>query len=161
MYHSLVVEDLLLLIHVIALSAEYVNPNFAIDNVFIFPIHNAINSGASPYNAIRSAWDVSRVNKLLKPSYAVGLKNSISIGSFVISKWLTASIDSNKYEFQSPNHPSPLNFDALLNKNWTKVLDKVKGFWQRGNYLIIEFNGQGQFKIKRGSQDINTWHDCI
>jgi hypothetical protein len=32
------------------------------------------------------------------------------------------------------------------------MLDKAKGFWQRGNYLIVGFDGQKHFRIKRGSK---------
>jgi hypothetical protein len=142
-----------------ALGAEFVNPTTAYDNIFIFPIQNALTKGVSPYNATRTTWAVSSYCQTLNPAYAVGLKNSISKGSFKISSW-AGVIGTVKHEFNSPGHPNPLEYQPLLNKNWNNVLTKAKGFWQRGNYLIVAFNGNGQFRIVRGSQDTTTWHNC-
>ena len=143
-----------------ALAAEFVNPHIAIYNVFIFPIQNAINGGASIYDATRMVWYVNQANRNLQNSFAIGLKYAISIGSYQINNWNSAVLDANKHEFTAINHPTPNTYEPLLNKNWIKVLDKAKGFWQRGNYLIVDFDGQGHFRIKRGSQDRTTWHDC-
>lgn len=146
---------------VIALAAAFVNPNIAIENVFIFPTQNAINRGASIYDATRMLWYVNQANRNLQNPFAIGLKYAISVGSYQINNWNTAVLDANKHEFTAINHPAPNTYEPLLNKNWINVLDKAKGFWQRGNYLIVDFDGQGHFRIKRGSQDRTTWHDCI
>jgi hypothetical protein len=146
---------------VIALAAEFVNPTIPIENVFIFPIQNAVNGGASIYDATRMVWYVNHANRNLQNSFSVGLKYAISIGSYQVDKWNTSVLDANKHEFIAINHPTPIQYAPLLNKNWINVLDKAKGFWQRGNYLIVEFNGQGHFRIKRGTQDRPTWHDCV
>jgi hypothetical protein len=152
---SLLPED------IVALGADFINPAFAIENVYIFSIYNALNTGATPYNATRSAWSISQNNRNLHPSYGVGLKNSISIGSFEINNWNIAAVDQNRYEFTSPGHPNAQNYLPLLNKNWTNILSKVRGFWLRGGHIIVGFNGQGQFRIIRGSVDKNTWHNCV
>jgi hypothetical protein len=146
---------------VIALAAEFVNPAIAIENVFLFPIQNAANRGASIYDATRMVWYVNHANRNLQNSIAVGLKYAISIGSYQINNWNTAVLDANKHEFTAVNHPTPIPYNPLINKSWINVLDKAKGFWQRGNYLVVDFDGQGYFRIKRGSQDKTTWHDCI
>jgi hypothetical protein len=143
-----------------AMAAEFVNPTTPYDNVFIFSIQNALTKGISPYNATRTTWAVSNYNQTLNPAYAVGLKNSISKGSFQISGW-TVVAGSIKHEFSSPGHPNPTDYQPLLNKNWNNVLSVAKGFWQRGNYLIVTFNGNGKFRIIRGSRDTTTWHNCI
>ena len=88
------------------------------------------------------------------------LKNSISKGSFEIGSW-TNVVGTTKQEFTSIGHPNPVDFQPLLNKNWNNILAVAKGFWQRGNYLIIEFDGAGKFRIIRGSKDTTTWHNCI
>jgi hypothetical protein len=67
---------------VIALAAEFVNPNIVIENVFIFPIQNAVNGGASIYDATRMVWYVNQANRNLQNSIAVGLRYAISVGSF-------------------------------------------------------------------------------
>jgi hypothetical protein len=146
---------------VIALAAEFVNPDIGIENVFIFPIQNAVNRGASIYDATRMVWYVNHTNRNLQNSIAVGLRYAISIGSYQINNWTNTVLDSNKHEFTAVHHPTPNTYAPLQNKNWINVLDKAKGFWQRGNYLIVDFDGQGHFRIKRGSQDRTTWHDCI
>ena len=143
-----------------AMAADFVNPDSKIPNVFIFPVHNALNAGATPYNATRSAWNVSINHQSLEKSHAVGLKNSISVGSYEIARWVPVA-DSNRSEFIAPDHPAPSDFQPLLNKNWNNVLAVAKGFWQRGNFLIVEFNGIGQFRFIRGSQDTSTWHSCV
>lgn len=145
---------------IIAIGADVINPAEPIETVFIFPIQNTFNSGSSIYNATRTAWYVKEEYRNHYPAFAVGLRNSISIGSFEIDTWQTAVIDSNKHEFTSLNHPNPTMYEPLLNKRWTKILEQAKGFWQRGNYLIVEFNGRGQFRIVRGSQNRTIWHDC-
>ncbi len=142
------------------MSAEPVNPGMKITNVFVFPIHNALRGGATPYNATRSAWNVSGSHLSLKGAYAVGLKNSVSLGSYEIERWVPVA-NSNRSEFLAPDHPDVSAFQPLLNKNWNNVLAVAKGFWQRGNFLIVEFNGAGEFRIIRGSQDTATWHRCV
>jgi hypothetical protein len=143
-----------------AMAAEFVNPLEAYSNVFIFPIQNALTLGVNPYNATRTTWAVSPNYQTLNPAYAVGLKNSISKGSFEILSWTNVA-GTTKQEFTSKGHPNPLHFQPLLNKNWNNVLAVAKGFWQRGNYLITEFDGLGKFRIIRGSKDTTTWHNCI
>ena len=145
---------------IIEVGAEVVNPTESIDTVFIFPIQNAVNLGNSIYDATRTAWYVKEEYRNFNPAFAVGLKNSISIGSFQIEQWRNAEIDPRKYEFISENHPEPTPYNPLLNKRWSKIIEQAKGFWQRGDYLIVEFDGEGRFRIKRGSQDNLTWHEC-
>jgi len=79
----------------IELAAEFVNPNIPIKNVFIFPIQDALKKGDSEYDATRGNWIINFDNQNLKPSYAVGLKNAISKGSFEIDKWVNV-VNSNK-----------------------------------------------------------------
>lgn len=143
-----------------AMAAEFVNPTTIYDNVFIFPIQNALTQGINSYNATRTTWAVSNTYQNLNSAYAVGLKNSISKGSFEISTWSSVA-GTNKQEFNSPGHPNPTDYQPLLNKNWNNILAVAKGFWQRGNYLIVAFNGNGQFRIVRGSKDTTTWHNCV
>jgi uncharacterized protein len=143
-----------------AMAAEFVNPQEPYHRVFVFPIQNALTNGTTPYNATRTTWAVNSHYRSLQSSYAVGLKHSISKGSFEIASWVPVN-ETGKYEFTSPDHPNPAPHQPLLNKNWNNVLSKAKGYWQRGNYLIVEFDGQGKFKIIRGTQDYSTWYDCL
>jgi hypothetical protein len=145
----------------LAMSAPFVNPRVSIPAVFIFPIQNALVKGATPYDATRYAWNVTLPYKSMKPAFAVGLENSISVGSFEIDSWSNVIVNGQtKQEFKAPNHPNPSDYQPLLNQNWNKVIAIAKGFWQRGNYLVAEFDGKGKFRILRGSSD-KTWHNCI
>ena len=143
-----------------AMAASFVNPDSPHQSVFIFPSQNALRGGANPYNATRTAWPVSEPYRMRIPSYAVGLENSISRGSFKISAWVQAP-QEGKYEFTSDGHPNPPDYQPLLRKNWSNVLAMARGFWQRGRHLVVEFDGKGKFRIARGSQDKETWHNCV
>lgn len=98
------------------MAAEFVNPTKVCYNVFIFPIQNALTKGINRYDATRTTWAVSNINQNLSPAYAVGLKNSISKGSFKSSTWASVA-GTSKQEFNSPGHPNPTNYLPLLNKN--------------------------------------------
>ncbi len=143
-----------------AMAADFVNPTIQYTNVFIFPVQKALNNVATPYEATRTTWSVSEKNRNLTPAFAVGLKNSISKGSFEIHKWNYVE-ESNKYEFFTKEHPNSSYVYELQNKNWNKVISVAKGFWQRGNYLIAEFDGKGKFRIVHGAKDTSTWYDCL
>jgi hypothetical protein len=97
----------------------------------------------------------------LHPSYAVGLEKSISVSSFEIDRWIPAVGFPNKQEFHSPNHPNSLMYSPLFNKGWSNVIAQAKGYWGFGNYLIVEFDGKGHFRMVRGNPDCITWHDCV
>ena len=144
----------------IAFAAPPVNPDISMPFVFIFPIQNAIQGNISIYDATRSAWKISSSNQSNKPAFAVGLKNSISIGSFEIADWNPIS-NSTRYEFTATDHPNPQPYQMLLNKNWNTVIAAAKGYWQRGNPLLVEFDGNGRFRVLIGSQDKSSWHNCI
>ncbi len=140
-------------------SRESVNPTEKIENVFIFPIPNSLNDGQSIYDATRRIWKVIQSNQNFKKPYAVGLRNSISEGSYEIAKWVNV-VNSTKQEFESHNHPNPNVYQPLHNKNWSNIISK-SGYWNYGNYLIVEFDGNGKFRFVRGSQDKKTWYDCV
>jgi hypothetical protein len=44
----------------------------------------------------------------------------------------------------------------FANTNWHTILNQT-GYWQRGNYLVVELNGQGKFRFERGHQDKTKW----
>lgn len=132
------------------LGAASVNPNCPIEKVFIFPIQNGLSDGKNPYEATRSAWYVKQEHQEL-PAYAVGVKNGISVGSYFIKRWKL--IDNKKHEFDGDRE------ESLMNKSWNSILTKVKGYWQRGNYIIVKFDGHGRCKITRGAGQEDIWFD--
>ena len=141
---SLLIQD-----DVGALAAEPVNPTEKISRVFVFPIQNSINEQPI-YDATRQAWSVKdSYRDTSETTYAVGINKGISIGSYIVDRWFPVG---NKYGFDGRD------YEPLLNKNWTAILSKVIGYWQRGNYLIVEFDGKGACRIERGCSDHN-WFD--
>ena len=130
-----------------ALAAQPVNPPSGYPSVFVFPIQNALNKGTPVYEATRGQWAVAAKARNLETPLAVGIAGGLSKGVFEITAW-TELPDVDKWEFSgtdlTANH-------CLSNKNWLAVIDAGMGYWQYGNYLIVEFNGTGQFRFKRGS----------
>ena len=131
-------------------GAHLVDPGCALKRVFIFPIQNGLAEGKSPYEATRSAWNV-KPGLQKTPAYAVGVRNGISVGSFEILSW---SNILNKQEF------SGKPFKSLDNLNWSRIISQAKGFWQRGNFLVAEFNGGGEFRVLRGAGKEKCWLPC-
>lgn len=136
-----------------ALAAPAVEPKNVYQTVFIFPIHKALIKGRSPYDATRSWWSVSQPLRSANNALAVGVANGLSQGVFSISNWNPAQA-AGKWEFDG----TQLSNHDLDGKNWLSVISAAKGYWQRGNYLVVEFDGQGKFRFVRGSADKTTWH---
>lgn len=134
-----------------ALGAKFVNSELRVERLFIFPIHNALSSSPdSVYQATRASWKIHDKFKSLE-SYAVGVKNGISIGSFKIDEWepsgdRSAFVGSSSLE--------------LENYNFKNIINCSLGYWQRGNYLVIELNGKGQFKFLHGCSD-KSWRELV
>lgn len=134
-----------------ALGAKVVGPDLRIERLFIFPIHNALSTSSdNVYQATRASWKVnSKYNSL--ESYAVGVKNGISIGGFKIESW-EASGDGSAFVGAKALE--------LENYNWKNIINSSLGYWQRGNYLVVELNGKGQYKFLHGSSD-RSWRELV
>jgi len=136
-----------------ALAAPRINPSTPYETVFIFPIHKALVKGRSVYDATRSWWAVSEKLRVGNNALAIGIANGLSKGVFSITDWVPAQA-LGKWEFegtQLPNH-------ELDGKNWLSVIGNAMGYWQRGNYLVVELDGKGKYRFIRGSADKSTWH---
>jgi len=138
---------------------ELVNPQEAMF-VFVLPIHISINERPNHYEATRFGWEVSENNRMLSPVYAVGIVNEIFQTSYEILNWQITATDRNVWEFISPNHPNPEIFEPLQNLNWRNIIMQAEAHWKFGNYLIVEFDGNGRFRIVRGSRN-RDWNNCI
>jgi hypothetical protein len=132
------------------LGAARVNPITQILTVFIFPIQNQLANNVNTYDATRRAWYVKAEFRDRQEAIAIGLSNYISRGVYSIDNWHPLG---NRHEFDGRVN----NRIDLSNKNWYKIISFSFGYWQRGTYLIVEFNGQGQFKFLRGNPDKETW----
>lgn len=138
-------------------SAQPVNPNKKYDTVFVFPIHNQLRNGVSVYDATRYWWQIKEEYTKKKNNIAVGISNSICLGAFNIKHW-EYNKECEKYGFSGDE----MENSELLNTNWQRIISIAKGYWQWGNYLIVSFDGKGNFKVKRGASDNNDrWIPCI
>ncbi|NJD08197.1 MAG: GIY-YIG nuclease family protein [Methylococcaceae bacterium] len=126
-------------------AAQLVNPPVPYDRVFIFPIHNALKEDRDVYDATRRCWQLSTKFQHL-PAIAVGVAKGISRGVFNIVNW-KQGCEPNKWEFDGTN----LNPHPLLNCNFYTIISRAMGYFQRGNYLVVEFDGNGNFRFLRGS----------
>jgi hypothetical protein len=143
---------------IIDMSAREINPDFPIENVFLFNIKNSI--GNNLYDSTRGIWTgIAKSYFSLKESYAVGINNNISKTSYKIKSWEYLE-EHKRYRFESFNHPNPDSHEPLLNKNWGKIISAAKGYWQRNPILIVEFDGKGRFRIKKGEKT-KQWFNCL
>lgn len=134
----------------LAISAPAINPENSFERVFIFSITNSLKEGKTPYEATRRGWKVSSKNQMT-PAYAVGLKDSVSVSSYEIHSWSKIEEGSKYSEFTG------VEFPELKGKNWASIVNQPKSSWQRGQYLIVEFDGKGKYRIIRGSAEKDTW----
>jgi hypothetical protein len=132
-----------------ALGATPVDPSYPCHAVFVFPIQNALGDGRGVYEAVRRAWRGSRLMK--EGVFAVGLASGISRGVFRVSEW--RKLESRKWMFDAEEMPD----HELLSKNWTSVINAARAYWQRGNYLVVEFDGVHQFRLLQGRRDKDQW----
>lgn len=136
---------------------EFVNPQNSYKKIYIFPIHNALKEGTTEYEATRQAW--KRNERLLKEplGIAVGIKNKISVGVFEIQRWYKSKTKKHKWEFEG----SEIDDLSMLNFNYSKIINEALGFWKRGNYLVVEFDGKSNFRFFYGNKDKQTWHSLL
>lgn len=132
----------------IQINSKPIDPIEQYQTVFVFPIHGALANGENIYNATRMTWAVKDFYRDMKDAVAVGIKEFISLGSYRIEKW--QNHDDKKYEFIGTEFPE------FKNMNWRRIISDAMGYWQRGNYLVIEFDGKGKFRNLKGNSD-KSW----
>lgn len=138
------------------LGAAPVDPEDPCPAVFVFPIGNQLAAGRNTYEATRSYWSVGDRFRQMQQAIAVGLDNGgISRGVYSVDHWdLVPGLARTKYEFVGAELANGAN--ALLEKNWRKITGNA-GNWLRGNWLAVEFDGNGRFRYLRGARDHAIW----
>lgn len=139
-----------------SLGAAPVDPDVPHAAVFVFPIGNQLAAGRNPYEATRSYWPVGDAFRQMHQPIAVGLdRGGISRGVYSVDHWdLVPGLARTKYEFVGAELANGAN--ALLEKNWRKITGNA-GNWLRGNWLAVEFDGNGRFRYLRGARDHAIW----
>lgn len=137
-----------------ALRAPHVLPSQHII-VFVFPIQNALKSHNeinenSIYNATRGDWRITQQYRDIENAYAVGLTSGFSRGAYKISQWKENETGKCYFEASDQNYSEVTT--ELLGKSWLNIIAVAKGYYQRGNHLVVEFNNY-KFKILRGCPD--------
>lgn len=127
-----------------------VNPTNHYPTVFLFPVHNELNNVDS-YNATRRAWKVSETFRNMTNAIAVGLAGGIAQGVFSIENWQPDLLEPGKYAFSG----HALNDPDLVNRNYSSIVNGCD-HWKFGNYIVIEFNGQGGYRFFKGQVDKHT-----
>lgn len=159
-------------------GAKPVAPTRNYPVVFIFPVQNAIASGEDIYEATRKAWSVSKDLRSKQDAVAVGVANGIAKGVFKINSWQEHGLHQPEVESgkDKDNAATPqsgkirsaqlwgfigekLENSELLGSDFRTVITSAMGYWQRGNYLVVEvvnLGGKMCFRFLRGNRDKKT-----
>ena len=131
-------------------STNAINPTKPC-KIFLFPIQNALSGGRSVYDATRHAWTITRNYKNVSEyEFAAGLEKGISKGSYRITEWI--DLHGNKCEFNG------IEISDFTGFSWFKQINI--GYWNYGNHLVVEFDGNGKFRLLRPNKE-NEWINCI
>ncbi len=131
------------------LSAPHVNPKNNYSLVFLFPIQTNLKKKIPVKEATECCWRIAKKYHK-QEALAVGLSEYLSRGVFKLEQWLP---HMNKYRFDGEE----LKKHELFNKKYDRIISHAKAHWLRGNYLIIQFDGQGRFKILKGMAGKPVW----
>lgn len=161
-----VARGILYAVDIVALAAPLVNPESSM-TVFIFSIQNAVQRLGNDltdrsviYAATRGDWRVTKDFIKIETAYAVGLVGGISRGAFAIDQWKDNGMGKCFFEEKVGTTPDTKPLPEVSEKSWLNVISPAKGYYQRGNHLVVEFNGKGQFKIIRGCPN-HDWTNCV
>jgi hypothetical protein len=137
-----------------AAAYPHVDPSRRYSKVLLFPAQRK-QKNKDVYERCRRSWKVTKKHRDLgseaQATYAVAIVGGVSAGAYRVTKW--NKLEEGKWEFEGQPHPD------LEKLNWRTVIEPAMGYWQRGNYLIVEFDGMGQFRIVRGSRK-RAWVPC-
>ena len=139
--------------NIIIHSDNPINPNYSC-KVFLFPIQNNVAKGISIYESTRRIWKVIEIYRNVSQyEFAVGLQNGLSLGSYRIKNWNYLS-EYKKCEFIGEEISDFKGF------TWNAQINIAKGYWQRGNHFVVEFDGNGKFRLERPNTN-NQWFNCL
>jgi len=136
---------------------EFVNPNFSC-KVIVFNIKNSLYGlkglkKRPPYEAARKYWEINeehRNSDIYK--YSVGLVDGVAVTAYKIKNWFPTKEKQyiGRYEFEESETKETIQ---LKDYSWRKQRALCMGHWQFGGYLVVEFDGNGKFRILKGSKD--------
>jgi hypothetical protein len=114
--------------------------------VLVFSVKKTMEQGRSAYDATRGWWrDTQRWEHA---QYAVGIVDRISVCVVKIERWLNREEDGRR-GFEGRCHTDK-DTHPLLNKDFSGIILQAKGYWQFGNWLVVEFiNGKPELRRPR------------
>jgi hypothetical protein len=128
-----------------------ISPSFPC-KVFVFPIGKMKRENIK--EETRKYWNITKkYQDTTEYEYAVGVEKGYSVSAYKLTKWkLTKDVRYvGKYEFEGDEFPDFKGF------SWKKQIETT-GYWNHGNHLVVEFDGNGKFKLERPDKPI--WFDC-
>jgi hypothetical protein len=132
-------------------SENPINPKHPC-KIFVFSIRKSYN-GNNVYDATRSAWQkIKNFIDISEYKYAVGVVNKYSLGSFKINDW--KPVLDNRYEFTGDEISEFTGF------SWDKQINEAGGWWRFGGPLVVEFDGNGKFRLLLPGTMKDNWVDC-
>jgi hypothetical protein len=137
-----------------------INPNFPCKVMFL-NIRNIVcglrgTEKRSPLEATRKYWEIVekyRDNNVYE--YAVGLIEGISKTAYKINRWYPTEDKQYEgcYEFEAGEEK-----EELVGFSWHKQIDVNKRYFQKGQFFIVEFDGNGRFRLIKPSTP--QWFGC-
>ena len=132
---------------VLLLNPPKVRPKNPYETVFLFPINQLLGERRDLYEATRQYWNVTEKWREAPNAIALGINSMTSAAAFLVERWRPAR---GKFAFTGQE---VTDAHELAKCDFSEVINTVKGYWQRGQFLIVEFDGRGRFRFHRGCPD--------
>lgn len=127
--------------------------------IFFFNIANGVSDRRTKFpdddpdlyiEATCQFWNVSSKYRALEGALAVGCINGITRMVVEIEGW--KKVSETRWEIvPHRSAEGKLDLKALTFKNVSAIVDHCKGFWQRGNFLVIRIDDNANIAVLRGS----------
>ena len=127
----------------------FVNPSRRYPLVFIFNIAKELKNRFLVYEATRKYWKGIGKYQDEPDMVAVGLVNGIAEGVYRIDKWEKSDNPKFSDRFEFTGHEDTDLSNEFFGKDFQRIIEPAKGYWQFGNWLAVEFDGNGFFRFIR------------
>lgn len=129
--------------------------------IFFFNIAKGVSDRRTKYpddgpdlytEATCQFWNVAAKYRNLKGALAVGCINGITRTAVEIEGW--KQVSDTRWELMPQNSAERTpDLAALTYKNVSVIVDHCKGFWQRGNFLVVRVDDSTNIAVLRGSSN--------
>ncbi|MDT8328664.1 MAG: hypothetical protein RQ750_14985 [Roseovarius sp.] len=126
--------------------------------IFFFNIANGVSDRRTEYRddgpdlyleATCQFWNVAAKYRALKGALAIGCINGITRTAVEIEGW--KQVSETRWEIIPSPSAGTQDLYPLTFKNVSAIVDHCKGFWQRGNFLVIRIDDDATISVLRGS----------